>query len=236
MKISHWHLWFIVRGDITKEFEQKRKFKVAAAAAENEGAVELSAGPTITQQVFTYTSDFDGKGLLYWIGTQGGTSSYFNPHKAGFVYASLSSIHKGVPDNIVEHTNSGIPCYTKNEQMSWVQVDLGRHRKFLPNYYTIRHGALGRGHAVRTWDLVAKENEPDDWIILKRHEGDTSLNHERESTASWPIELTITDPDFLGYRFFRIVQTSKNSGDNNCLFCGGLEFYGKLSLKSYASV
>jgi hypothetical protein len=32
----------------------------------------------------------------------------------------------------------------------------------------------------------------------------------------------------MGYRYFMITQTEVNSSDNDCLFIGGVEFYGIL--------
>ena len=42
-------------------------------------------------------------------------------------------------------------------QRSWVAVDLGKGRRLVPTRYCIRHGASGRGNAIRNWELRARE-------------------------------------------------------------------------------
>jgi hypothetical protein len=191
---------------------------------------DIPAGTTAEEE-FTYSSDFDTNGLLHWIGTQGGCAKYANPHKQGFVFATMSTIHKGNPENIVENTPAGYPNYTKNDKKSWVMIDLGPHRRFIPNTYSIRHGSQGVGNAMRNWDFEGKMEETSEWVLLKRHTDDQTMTDGRGATASWALEVQQAAIDSTGYRFFRIKQTGKNSGGNDCLFCSGIELYGVLTLR-----
>ena len=64
-------------------------------------------------------------------------------------------------------------------------------------------------------------------MTLKQHVDDTSVGEKPGSVAAWPIIQSPEDAG-PGYRYFRVVQIARNSGGNNCLFCGGIELYGRL--------
>ena len=155
---------------------------------------------------------------------------YQNPHTSSALVASMSTIHKGSSKCVVEFSLDYAPNYTKNIKFSWVEVDIGHHRKFLPNHYTIRHGSIGTGNALRTWDFQARVLDSDDWTTLRSHDCDDSLNEAKGSTSSWPVNAVA--PSAGGYRFFRILQCGANSSGNDCLFCGGIDLYGKLIEKT----
>lgn len=97
---------------------------------------------------------------------------------------------------------------------------------------------------MRNWELRARVRENDNWDILKVHENDEALSDVPFSVAKWEIPLLplaeVASVIKLekgedetnvveGYRYFLILQTDINSSNNNCLFIGGLEFYGLLS-------
>ena len=44
---------------------------------------------------FEFVSNFDANGVLWWLGTEGGTTAYANPHTAGRVVARFCSILHG---------------------------------------------------------------------------------------------------------------------------------------------
>lgn len=125
-------------------------------------------------------------------------------------------------------------------------IDIGKNRKFLPNHYSLRHGSAGvgkscfelekqkftfflahAGNALRTWQLQARLFDCDPWITLRDHVNDTSLAEQPGSTANWPI--VVDNSDISGYRYFRVIQLKRNSGGNNCLFCSGIELWGRLT-------
>lgn len=60
------------------------------------------------------------------------------------------------------------------------------------------------------------------WTILSRHRDEEPLN-SAFATSSWPI-TTCSRP----YRYFRILQTGRNSSNHNFLSLSGIEFYGEL--------
>jgi hypothetical protein len=52
---------------------------------------------------FGYEKDFDKRGVLYWLGTDGLTSTYSNPSASGKVAVSPSSIGGGTSHGFIEH-------------------------------------------------------------------------------------------------------------------------------------
>ena len=104
---------------------------------------------------------------------------------------------------------------------------------------------------MRNWELRAREKDTDRWDVLKIHVDDDKLSDIPTSVALWDIScfskkepLMTDDNDKIiipneisdecssrGYRYFMILQTGVNSSGNNCLFIGGIEFYGSLTEK-----
>jgi hypothetical protein len=62
---------------------------------------------------------------------------------------------------------------------------------------------------------------------LKSHSNDESLT-DKYATHTWQLEIPSKQPQPHGYRFFRILQTGKNSSKHNFLVINGIEFYGSL--------
>jgi hypothetical protein len=101
-----------------------------------------------------------------------------------------------------------------------------------------------KADALRTWDLQGSV-DCQNWTVLKRHTNDKSLNSNFAS-HTWPlpgINKVYDIPRFVllfiegtwygisrkqAYRYFRILQTGRNSNNHNFLVISGLELYGIL--------
>lgn len=176
----------------------------------------------------SYGSDFDENGILHWLGTHGGTKLYRNPHTAGYVIASMSSVYRGSVHNICARNIENGPNYTDNALNSWCKIDFGPRRFVLPTFYTIRHGGASTGNALRNWRLQGKVGDTDDWITLRKHINDSTLEATVNASATFQVDIPGHLHGAYGFRYLRISQNDKNSSNNNCLFCCGLEFYGLL--------
>lgn len=163
-------------------------------------------------------------GLLYHLGTRGGTSTYENPHTIGAVTASWSSIGGGSVEQFVNNDAGADFCYTDDSVNSWMCVDLGSDRLFRPTAYSLRHDLQGPRGVLRNWLFQAKMHENDEWVTISRHIDDKSIRCLAGSVASF----TIDNDGMNGYRYFRILQNGKNSSDKNRLLCSGLELFGTL--------
>jgi len=170
---------------------------------------------------FKHVQPGDQNGVLYWLGTQRGTTKYSNPANQGLVVVTRSPDGYGDVANAAGR-ESGLYCYTDNVARSWFQFDLLKI-KIRPIYYSLRHDKFSDSY-VRYWVLEGS-NDSKEWITLRTHTNDTSIRSANQ-WASWSV-------DNIGssFRYFRIRQTGINSSWScrDSLTCGGFEMYGLVS-------
>ena len=182
--------------------------------------------PIVAEVVLAFDgSPFTDKDVLYHIATAGGTRAYSNPHDAGLVVASMSSLggngaHGSASRFVQGRQHDGDYNYTGNTPQSWMAVDL--KRGLLPTHYCLRSDKHTVNHKPRQWRLEGS-NDSSKWTTLREHVNDASLGGEAFSVASWPIEA-----EGKAFRHFRILQTGPNSSNHNNLMCTGIELYGTL--------
>ncbi|XP_048585863.1 E3 ubiquitin-protein ligase HECTD1-like isoform X2 [Nematostella vectensis] len=182
---------------------------------------KLKSGQQLT---LAHSSDFDENGIMYWIGTNGGTApDWTNPASVGLVVVTSSegkSLPYGKLEDILSRESAALNCHTNDDKNAWFSIDSGLW--IIPTCYTLRH-ARGYGRsALRNW-LFQASKDGKQWTTLYTHTDDDSLN-EPGSTASWPIE---PPEDTKGWRHFRLQQAGKNaSGQTHYLSLSGFELYG----------
>ena len=93
-----------------------------------------------------------------------------------------------------------------------------------------------RADSLRTWDFQGKQSlkqkrlifigsvDGKTWLLLRKHIGDTSLT-DKWATHSWDIS---NNEKHQAFRYFRILQTGRNSSNHNFLVLSGIELYGDL--------
>lgn len=179
-------------------------------------------------QSFKHTYDFDENGIIYFIGTNGKTSSeWVNPAQYGLVSVTSSDARNlpyGRVEDILSRDTSALNCHTNDDKKSWFSIDLGLY--VIPNAYTLRH-ARGYGRsALRNW-YFQMSRDGITWTTLYTHSDDNSLN-DPGSTSTWPIE--ILPDEYQGWRHVRIQQAGKNaSGQTHYLSLSGFEIYGQVT-------
>lgn len=179
-------------------------------------------------QVFAHAGeDFGGDGILYHIGTRGGTQSYVNPAVNGDVGVEVSSPHIiGKDTDVVEHLE---PKYNRTDSIpgSWVAIRMPF--AVIPHRYSLRHGRDDSNYVLRNWVLEASvTGEAETWTVLVEHVNDESLANRMFSTASWDISM----PDKYivnAFVYFRIRMTGQDSSQGHYLHVGGLELFGQVS-------
>lgn len=177
---------------------------------------------------FKHSHDFDENGVVYFIGTNGKTSSeWVNPAQYGLVTVTSSdgrNLPYGRLEDILSRDTSALNCHTNDDKRSWFSIDLGLF--IIPSAYTLRH-ARGYGRsALRNWYFqMSKDGVL--WTTLSTHTHDTSLN-EPGSTATWSVEVPSEEQQ--GWRHVRIQQAGKNaSGQTHYLSLSGFEIYGQVT-------
>jgi len=176
-----------------------------------------------------YTRDWDTNGVLYFIGTNEGTTFWSNPSLTGRVtvtsYPSNELCAGAHVANFIDRVGSTcwIPATNfKTIQNSWFCVDLGPKYLVVPSYYTLRDSTSGGEYQLRNWRLECS-NDNNSWTTLRNHVNDTSMQNQGDS-SSWPIPNCTN-----AFRYFRIIVTGQCAFPGSYfLFCSGFELYGTL--------
>jgi hypothetical protein len=172
----------------------------AAAKAKKSGALVEN---------FTYTSDFDDSGILYWTGTLQGSRQWSNPAVSGLVKITSSTLAGDSAPCTAIVGRSSVRCVTEARPNSWFIIDFLKktvspthyslkycrlyifshcplHSLELPNVFlNERHYNTGESEALRNWRL---SGSPDgkSWEVIKDHHNDTSLK-AKGGTQTWKL-------------------------------------------------
>jgi hypothetical protein len=171
---------------------------------------------------FTYSSDFDTRGVLYYIGTEQYTQPWRNPCLSGGVSVRSSPLDGHLATLAAESVvgRETVRCVTAARKEAWFVIDLGE-RWVQPTAYTLRHYKSWDTEALREWKLQGS-NDGKKWTKLLSHKKDLSLD-KRGATKTWVIPTTMK-----AYRMFRVLQTGKNSNGHLFMALSGFELYGQL--------
>ena len=186
---------------------------------------------------FKYKSDFDHNGALYYLGTQGLTKKYENPHKLKLIKAFGSSLLSGNFSDFVGRKYTNLS--TENEENSFFGIDLGPNRNLIPTSYSIRNRDSDT-NVLLCWNLQGSNDKINFEILDKRtfmSETDEKLNDKTrkyrhllkkpKTTSTWGISKSTRDKFPNGFRYFLLKQIGKNSSKNYNLAISGFELYGE---------
>eukprot|EP01084_Bolivina_argentea_P186025 320710_1 len=171
---------------------------------------------------FVYQAGDDKNGLLYYLGTFGDiTKPYRNPSITNQVLLSSTPIHSHSKQLsfFLERKNGNV--YTESFTGSYVAFNL-KNVKLKLTQYTLKNNENNK-NILRNWHLEGS-NDGIEWILLKKHINDTSLNKANQ-TYTWDVDDTEKY-----FSQFRIIMTGYNSNSYKnpwTLSCSGIEFYGE---------
>jgi len=205
---------------------------------------QASPEPAERPSEFRHEYDMDENGALFFLGSSGRRKMWQNPHGISQVVAFASSIGMGKPEDIVGR--AVVNCRTHNEPFSYIGVDLGVGRALVPNVYTIRNRNCS-SHVMMNWAFEAS-NDKVNWVPLdsRQHmtgvreqdayfEKDQKKLKEKGAASSYSIDTGIyKEIGYDGFRFFRLIQTGKNSSDSDNLALSGFELYGQVTRGRWA--
>ena len=75
----------------------------------------------------------------------------------------------------------------RDEERSWVCVDLGANVRLYPSRFCLLHGDVNKKNAIRNFEIQGKTKELGPWILLKRFRNNVKLSDACHSTAAWKI-------------------------------------------------
>jgi hypothetical protein len=163
---------FIAKELVIEALLLKLNDKESDSAIQPFGEISERMRPREKQGItFAYKSHYKndpmslGKGILWWLATDGGRSPHKNPHQMGRVIVQASSVEKGVPLELVGNAPSEL--WTKDVPSSWFSINFGDGR-VRPTSYCLRHGGNYRADSLRTWDFQGSI-DGECWVTLRRY-------------------------------------------------------------------
>jgi len=185
-----------------------------------------------TSLPFTQNSNFD-PGLFNWLGCGGPLKqTWTNPHTSGVIRASSNGLAWGQIENLVANT-TGLQSLCTNpytdpaSSPAYVMIDLTPSGyKMAVTGYLMRHrGDIG-GYAPRSWEFEAKDGEKGNWVTLRSHNSDQSIQTVQNSITKWAITGEVSRKPFT---HFRIRMMAPCSDNGRWLVLQNLELYGVVS-------
>eukprot|EP00658_Telonema_sp_P-2_P025064 TRINITY_DN20090_c0_g1_i20.p1 TRINITY_DN20090_c0_g1~~TRINITY_DN20090_c0_g1_i20.p1 ORF type:complete len:341 (+),score=64.80 TRINITY_DN20090_c0_g1_i20:295-1317(+) len=174
---------------------------------------------------FTYVEDLDCNGILYHLGSNGGSDPYTNPALLGRVKVSSGKMCYGDIHNVVGR--AGVDLWTDDDpNETWYVIDFTPDKSVRLDAYTLRRG----GGASRSRDWVLEGTNPEqDWTLVFEHIDDRLLESSDDDygTHTWKIE---PDSPGAGLQFERLrLRMTKPAHDGDWYFAvSGVEIYGDL--------
>lgn len=179
---------------------------------------------------FEYESDFDDRGIIHYIATNGGTEKWQNPHVTGRVVISASSIEVGSVADLVSKTPTelwtkdvpGIETHTS----CWPNFSFVVHDRFwnishccsntlhitawreLSPRQSTHMGSSSNSHRKMFLEIPQGSVDGKNWVMLRRHTQDTTLN-DKWATHTWEIGPGPWRTNEGSFRYFRILQTGR---------------------------
>ena len=140
--------------------------------------------------------------------------------------ATRSSDGTGNASDIFCH-DKGKESGTEAEENSWWCVDLGENYRLVITHYALRHGKKDGEFILREWQLQGSIDELN-WTNLKTANDPRDPPQFRDPspyfTGMWRVEGEVGT-----FRYFRILQTSRNSSGKFGIYLSGVELYGLLT-------
>ncbi|XP_022810521.1 centrosomal protein of 83 kDa-like [Stylophora pistillata] len=228
LKVENARLKEVLDKKAGKLEETEEKFR-AQVKGEGDALNKLAKLRERSGRVFRYKNDSDKYGVIYWMGSNTRTVAWENPSEksdlAKRVSASRSSDKLGSASDLLNYTKTKrkISC-TEDKKESWWSVALSEKFSLYLTHYTLRHGGDNEKSFLRNWQLEGSIDGSDcNWKVLKKHSNDWTLEKSPSHIATWSIEGEVG-----AFRFFKIVQTGKNSSKDYGIYLSGIELYGVL--------
>jgi hypothetical protein len=198
---------------------------------------------------FTYVSNGDANGMIYFIGAGFNSAGVFsnpsgvnaNPTTGGQIkaFAGPAAINTGTVNSWTDRSAGG--DFVSNLSLNqWQLLDLGQRNGAdvtarILTYTLQNRGTAGADatRAIRNWNLQGSNNVASltnanvaaaTWDNIDVRVADTSM----PATASAYGFYTCNQSNVASYRYLRITNTGVNAAGDNFLCVGEMEFYGLL--------
>jgi hypothetical protein len=93
----------------------------------------------------------DNNGYVYWLGTEGKTKKFENPHANQRLRITSSGMSKGDESAVVSRKRGEVSIAPGQDV--FLCMDLGRSRTMVPTHYTLCHGSASAGNDLLAFTL-----------------------------------------------------------------------------------
>lgn len=178
----------------------------------------------LNSKVLPFTNAGSDDGLMNYLGTARGTQGWSNPADAGLVRISSTMANHNMPHaNLVARCGAYAPpgysgaCSVQAGQF-WT-LELLNGVAIEPTYYSLRWG--NQCSFPSNWKLEAACANSADFVLLRQHTNDTTLQSNPGNYSAWPLSV----PAGSAGTAFTVFRFSCQSG---CFHAGCFELYGKV--------
>lgn len=179
-------------------------------------AISSESPPTPIANL-TYSFDGDTNGLIYYLGTNDGTTGFVNPVDLKVIDVFSTPTPSAFAANNLFNRSSSQSFYSNGEN-AYFGVDL-KTKKLAVNYYSLQGNNNSVSEHPRNWKLQGSFDNAT-WEDV-----DQQINNTTITAATW---VSIPVNSEIAYRYFRILLTGLNSANQHILCVGEWELYGKL--------
>ena len=181
-----------------------------------EAVQDLSDG-ALSAFVFTGKHS-DNSGYFYWLGTEGKTKKFENPHDAKRVRITSSGMSAGTESMLVSRKRG--ECIVGSGNDVWLCVDFGRSRLFSPDNCSLCHGSPSDGYNIS--NFVFEGYDGSTWADISTNDPPRSLKSPH-GVGTFPLVTRGRK-----FRYIRIRATEPTQrGDLSLPLCA-IELYGRL--------
>ncbi len=181
--------------------------------------VVLSGDEKPPLETFTFSSNGDNGGFIYWLGTSGRRDRFTNPMEKGRVRVTSSGMAQGSEALLVARKRQ--PCWTAATPDAWICLDLGRNRALKPTHYTLCNGSPDPGMDLTAWALEGYDATKDAWLNL--HAAPVE-----PLPSPWGVKTYPVDSKNKAWRYLRLHLAGANSKGTMEMPVCAWEFYGQL--------
>ena len=135
--------------------------------------------------------------------------------------ATRSSDFEGEATDIFDHTK-GKESGAYAIEGSWWCVDLGENHRLFITHCALRHGKEGGKTTLKQWQMQGSIDGRV-WTDLDPSDNQLFSAPHPYFTGRWIVHGQVG-----AFRFFRILQSGRNSSDRYGIYLSGVEFYGIL--------
>jgi hypothetical protein len=205
--------------------------KAGQALIYNSSIGQWQAGDVTTLSYsFTWQSNGDTRGVLYWLGTEALKVPHTSPALKSQPYGltvTLSSNLPGTPTSYAADRNVNTLVSTASEPGAWIMFDFGSNKLLSPKEYTIRGRNDSDTRHLRNWKIQVSQDGLSNWIDV-----DTQTNNPSIIQGGYFYGAT-TAVD--SYRYVRVLQTGLDSDGTEYLTLSEVEFYGDLVMSGVSA-